>query len=228
MREELGTHDHRDVEALPADYDLAIIGAGPAGLAAAAIAARLGLDTMLLDENAGARRTDLSRDHGDAGDGTRAAGRRLLARRGSWRRKPSRSARATCVPGRDGLDGVAAGTPLEIGVSIGRPLAHDRRRQVILATGALERPFPIPGWTLPGVMTAGARADRAEDVGPGAGRAHCDRRTGPLLWLHRRAISGRRRLASTAILDTTPRGELAGGAAASARRSSSRPISRRA
>ena len=27
---------------------------------------------------------------------------------------------------------------------------------MILATGALERPFPIPGWTLPGVMTAGA------------------------------------------------------------------------
>lgn len=29
-------------------------------------------------------------------------------------------------------------------------------RRVVLATGALERPFPIPGWTLPGVMTAGA------------------------------------------------------------------------
>ncbi|HLU02746.1 MAG TPA: FAD/NAD(P)-binding oxidoreductase [Advenella sp.] len=27
---------------------------------------------------------------------------------------------------------------------------------VILATGAMERPFPIPGWTLPGVMGAGA------------------------------------------------------------------------
>lgn len=27
---------------------------------------------------------------------------------------------------------------------------------VIIATGALERPYPIPGWTLPGVMTAGA------------------------------------------------------------------------
>ncbi len=27
---------------------------------------------------------------------------------------------------------------------------------VILATGAMERPVPVPGWTLPGVMTAGA------------------------------------------------------------------------
>ena len=27
---------------------------------------------------------------------------------------------------------------------------------IILATGAMERPFPIKGWTLPGVMMAGA------------------------------------------------------------------------
>jgi flavin-dependent dehydrogenase len=30
--------------------DLAIVGAGPAGMAAAALAAELGLDTMLIDE----------------------------------------------------------------------------------------------------------------------------------------------------------------------------------
>jgi thioredoxin reductase len=29
-------------------------------------------------------------------------------------------------------------------------------RQVIVATGAFERPWPVPGWTLPGVMTTGA------------------------------------------------------------------------
>ncbi|RZI68292.1 MAG: FAD-binding protein, partial [Pseudomonas sp.] len=29
-------------------------------------------------------------------------------------------------------------------------------KAVLLATGAMERPFPIPGWTLPGVMSAGA------------------------------------------------------------------------
>ncbi len=31
-----------------------------------------------------------------------------------------------------------------------------RARRLILATGALERPVAFPGWTLPGVMTAGA------------------------------------------------------------------------
>lgn len=29
-------------------------------------------------------------------------------------------------------------------------------KRLLVATGALERPMPIPGWTLPGVMTAGA------------------------------------------------------------------------
>ncbi|SEG18979.1 NAD(P)/FAD-dependent oxidoreductase [Vibrio hangzhouensis] len=29
-------------------------------------------------------------------------------------------------------------------------------KQIIIATGAIERPFPFVGWTLPGVMTAGA------------------------------------------------------------------------
>ena len=49
----------------------------------------------------------------------------------------------------------------------------DRRRlarliqakRVIIATGALERPFPIPGWTLPGVMTAGAAQTAAQGAG---------------------------------------------------------------
>lgn len=31
-----------------------------------------------------------------------------------------------------------------------------KAQRIILATGALERSFPFPGWTLPGVMTAGA------------------------------------------------------------------------
>ena len=40
-----------DVETLPANVDLAIVGAGPAGLAASATAARLGLGVLMLDEN---------------------------------------------------------------------------------------------------------------------------------------------------------------------------------
>ena len=35
-------------------------------------------------------------------------------------------------------------------------IEHAAARRMLLATGAIERPVPIPGWTLPGVMTAGA------------------------------------------------------------------------
>src|SRR5690606_22092936 len=31
-----------------------------------------------------------------------------------------------------------------------------KAKRIILCSGAMERPFPIPGWTLPGVMTAGS------------------------------------------------------------------------
>jgi hypothetical protein len=34
--------------------------------------------------------------------------------------------------------------------------ARSSAKAVLLASGAMERPFPIPGWTLPGVMGAGA------------------------------------------------------------------------
>jgi thioredoxin reductase len=38
----------------------------------------------------------------------------------------------------------------------GNAAGYLRAKQVVLACGAMERPVPFPGWTLPGVMTAGA------------------------------------------------------------------------
>src|SRR5258708_7639989 len=71
----------------------------------------------------------------------------------------------------------------EIGVSTGGAAQLTTARRIIIATGALERPFPVPGWTLPGVMTAGAAQILLKSCGlVPAGRtvlAGC----GPLLWL---------------------------------------------
>src|SRR5262249_36934420 len=71
----------------------------------------------------------------------------------------------------------------EIGVSVAGTAHILKAERVILATGALERPFPIPGWTLPGVMTAGAGQILLKSSGlVPEGRtviAGC----GPLLWL---------------------------------------------
>src|SRR6185295_7229845 len=50
-------------------------------------------------------------------------------------------------------------------------------------TGALERPFPIPGWTLPGVMTAGAAQILLKSAGLVTGGRTVLAGCGPLLWL---------------------------------------------
>src|SRR6185503_18468800 len=38
-------------------------------------------------------------------------------------------------------------------------------KQLVIATGALERPMPVPGWTLPGVMTCGAAQTMLKSTG---------------------------------------------------------------
>ena len=129
--------------------ELAIVGAGPAGLAAAALAAELGLDTVLVDEQ-GSPGGQIYRaiEHAERDSPLGLdyhAGRPLAA-----------AVRASHVDYRPGTtlwhldpDGTLF---LE---TAGRTETLTARR-VLLATGALERPVPIPGWTLPGVMTVGA------------------------------------------------------------------------
>ncbi|TCZ51938.1 FAD/NAD(P)-binding oxidoreductase, partial [Roseicella aquatilis] len=91
----------------------------------------------------------------------------------------------------------------KLGVSLRGQARMIGARHVVLATGALERPFPIRGWTLPGVMTVGAAQILLKTSGMLAtGRvvlAGC----GPLLWLlaAQYVAAGR---PPTAILDTTP------------------------
>ena len=130
--------------------DLTIIGAGPAGMAAAAEAAGAGLNVLLLDEQptpggqvyrnvdeAAARRGKiLGRDF--------TRGRALTGGLNHPRITHVAQASVWSVEGTN----VAYTAP-----DGGREVASDH---VLIATGALERAMPMPGWTLPGVMTAGA------------------------------------------------------------------------
>ena len=43
--------------------------------------------------------------------------------------------------------------------------AQMKANYIIVATGAMERPVPIPGWTLPGVMGAGAANNLFKEAG---------------------------------------------------------------
>jgi thioredoxin reductase/bacterioferritin-associated ferredoxin len=188
------------VDDLRADYDLAIIGAGPAGLAAAAVAARNGLATVLLDEQGepGGQiyrsiTTTPLQSRGILGEDY-WAGASLV--------DDFNASGAQYAPGATVW---SLSREREIGVSIGGEARLIAARRVIIATGALERPFPIPGWTLPGVMTAGAAQIMLKSSGMAArGRvilAGC----GPLLWLLAwQYLNAGAKIA--ALLDTTPSG----------------------
>lgn len=179
-------------------YDVAVIGAGPAGMAAASLTARHGLSTAIFDEQPApggqiyrAVTTTPVRDRAVLGDdywtGEKLA-RQML------------ESGAQYVPNAT----VWSLTPeLEIGVSVGGGSKLVTAGRVIVATGALERPFPIPGWTLPGVMTAGAAQTLLKASGLVAQGRVVLAGSGPLLWL----VAGQYLKAGVtvdAILDTTP------------------------
>src|SRR5207237_3995227 len=76
-------------------------------------------------------------------------------------------------------------------------------RRILLATGAIERPVPVPGWTLPGVMTVGAAQIllKTADLVPD-GRAVLAGQ-GPLLYLAALQLA-RAGAPPLALLETTP------------------------
>lgn len=182
--------------------DLCIIGAGPAGMTAAATAAEHGLRVALLDE----RPSPGGQVYRGIADGP-------------WRRD-----------GRLGAD-YAAGTTIlerfkgaavqtEFGANIwrvdideaGGALSFSKggtsqRLQfgkLLLATGAMERPVPFEGWTLPGVMTIGAAQLMLKSSGiVPAGRVVLAG-NGPLLLLFASQLIGMG-VTIAAILDTAPK-----------------------
>lgn len=179
--------------------DLAIIGAGPAGIAAAETAHAAGLRTLLMDQLPA-----------PGGQVYRGATHGPLAQSGIFDTQ-YRAAAATLskfghaiIPflARASVLHVDAG--LETAVLTEGRLQMIRPRALIMATGAMERPMPVPGWTLPGVMTAGAAQIALKSsalVADGAVFAGC----GPLLYLVAAQYLGAgARIA--AVLDTTPAG----------------------
>jgi D-hydroxyproline dehydrogenase subunit alpha len=134
--------------------ELAVIGGGPAGVRAALSAAETGANVVLVDGYAqpgGQYFRQLPADfHADDRTQHQAQASSLLAKlRESRVRVISNATVWGAFPARDG-----AGWELGLyGPSAPATLAANA---LILATGAYDRPIAFPGWTLPGVMTAGA------------------------------------------------------------------------
>ncbi|WP_105565915.1 FAD/NAD(P)-dependent oxidoreductase [Microbacterium halophytorum] len=150
------------------DVDLAVVGAGPAGLSAAAAASESGLSVALVD--AGNQFGGQFWRHPDeaqlaAFDGDESTGHHHWARFRALRDRARRAAsrgRLRYLPGRhvwradETGDGVRLRTTVVAGADDLRPEARAvSARRLIVATGAYDRQLPIPGWTTPGVMAAG-------------------------------------------------------------------------
>ncbi|MBX9469692.1 MAG: FAD-dependent oxidoreductase [Rhizobium sp.] len=159
--------------------DVLVVGAGPGGLAAAVAAAEVGASVTILDErhtlggqfykqpNTPTARKALENDR-QAADGrdliarARLLGVRILSDVTVWgAARDENSATVISCLGPDGA-------------------FYCRPRVLVIGTGAYERPQPVPGWTLPGVMTAGAAQTLLRSYGTLPGRRILIAGNGPL------------------------------------------------
>ena len=143
--------------------DVLVIGAGPGGLSAALAARRAGASVTVLDERSdggGQFYKPIAASHEAASlpDRQFREGNALLA-----------EVRAAGVRVVQDATVFGAFTKEDVLASVDGQAVVFRPRRLILATGAYERPVPIPGWTLPGVMTTGAlqTLTRSQQVMPG-------------------------------------------------------------
>jgi NADPH-dependent 2,4-dienoyl-CoA reductase/sulfur reductase-like enzyme len=179
--------------------DLAVIGAGPAGMAAAVTAAGLGLSVAAIDEQA-APGGQIYRNVLASPQAERLGPDYLhgaeLARGFLAAKEISRYPETTVwMISADGEIGLRDG---------GGRIVLLRAKATIVATGALERPMPFPGWTLPGVMTAGSAQVllKSAAVVPADGVVLAG--SGPLLYLVAAQLLDLG-VRPGAIVETTPR-----------------------
>ena len=133
-------------------YDLIIVGAGPSGLSAAIEAAKKGLDVVVFDEN------------------EKPGGQLFKQIHKFFGSKEHRAKVRGFVIGQQLLDEAdEAGVKVvlnatviglyqdkEVVVRMGSEICHYKADAVVIATGAAENMVTFPGWTLPGVIGAGA------------------------------------------------------------------------
>lgn len=146
-------------------FDILVVGAGPAGIAAAVRASASGKRVGLVDDNPA-----------PGGQIWRGGISEPTAAR-SWRAKLD-AAPLVRLQGWRVFDAPARGTLRAECNSECRDLSYG---QLILATGARERFLPFPGWTLPNVMGAGGLDAMVRGGLPIAGKRVVVAGTGPLL-----------------------------------------------
>lgn len=174
--------------------DLAVIGAGPAGLSAAVVAAEHGVRVTLIDaglQTGGQYWRHPDEQNPSSFSAPESTGHHHWRHYTDLRERFSAAVatgRVTHLAGRqvwrtDVLDDrIALRTSAVSGAD---PLPLGRRttwaRRLIIATGAYDRQLPVPGWTLPGVMAAGGVQALLKANQVSAGRRAVVAGTGPFL-----------------------------------------------
>lgn len=133
-------------------YDLIVIGAGPAGLSAAVEGAKAGMHTVVFDENAKPGGQLFKQIHKFFGSKEHHAKERGF-RIGEQLLKEAEAAGAE-ISLNSTVTGIFPGK--KVTVKKEDHMETVQGGSLIVATGASERMIPFEGWTLPGVMGAGA------------------------------------------------------------------------
>ena len=162
---------------------IVVVGAGPAGLAAAVAASRARADVVLVDEGERVG-GQFWRNHPQLTD------QRLQHQRGRFAELTAALAderTAVRVMSSTSVWRLEPGAPLRVHTLTGPADGADRRGEtleadaIVLATGAHDRVLPVPGWTLPGVTSAGAVQALAKRDGVALGSRTVVAGAGPFL-----------------------------------------------
>jgi NADPH-dependent 2,4-dienoyl-CoA reductase/sulfur reductase-like enzyme len=150
------------------ECDVLVVGAGPAGIAAACRAAECGRSVLLADENPACGGQIWRADRSSAATPAAAEWLARLAASG-----------VEILPGAAAFEADADAGVLRFEHQFETVEVHCRR--LVLATGARELFLPFPGWTLPGVIGAGGLQALVKGGFPVAGRRVVVAGSGPLL-----------------------------------------------
>jgi NADPH-dependent 2,4-dienoyl-CoA reductase/sulfur reductase-like enzyme len=151
--------------------EILVVGAGPAGIAAATAAAESGRDVVVLDDNPEA-----------GGQIWRAGGHAQEPAGKTAALAAFRASGAQHLAGRRVVDAHDENLLQTVRETADRTQVESFRwKKLILATGARERFLPFPGWTLPGVLGAGGLEALVKGGFSVAGKRVVVAGTGPLL-----------------------------------------------